>query len=110
MKFAIRGECPNPDLDNAVRRYLALALSRYETWIQKVDLEWHEEDGIAQRSNTFRCDLRLRFRNKAEAVISVTAADLLQSIRLAADRASRLAARKWAAFQQQSSLNPILGR
>lgn len=110
MKLVIRGECPDPDVDNAARRYLALALARYETWVQKVNLEWHEEDGIARESDSFRCDLRMRFRNSEEALVSVTAPDLLQAIRLTADRASRLAARRWVAFQQQSPLNPTLER
>lgn len=106
MKLIIRGECPDPNLDNAARRYLALALSRYATWIQKVNLEWREENGVGLERNTFRCDLRMRLRNNEEAEISVTAADLLQAIQLAAERASRVAARRWTAFRQHSPLNP----
>lgn len=110
MRLIIRGECSDPDLDTAARRHLALALSRFDTWIQKVSLDWREEDGNGQERNAFHCDLRMRLQNNEEAVVSVVAADLLQAIRLAADRASRLAARRWTVFQQHSPLNPPPGR
>ena len=110
MKLIIRGECSDPDLDTAARRHLTLALSRFGTWIQKVSLDWREEDGVGQESNAFRCDLRMRLRSHEEALVSAVAADLLQAIRLAADQASRLADRRWTAFQQHSPLNPAPGR
>ena len=110
MKCLLRGECSDPKREEAVRRCLALALSRFETWIQAVDMDCREEDGEAAARASFHCTIKLRFRNNEEAVVSATGDELQHSIQATADRAQRTAARRWAAFQRPKSHNPTPGK
>jgi hypothetical protein len=111
MKLILRGEGLTPDLQCAIRRHLEFVFFRYLGWVERLTCNWNTEgNGKGCTPLLYRCVLRLRFRSGEESVVSTGSEDLMEAMRLAADRASRLAARRWSVFQQQTPLNTLPGK
>lgn len=99
MKFTIRGQHLSPDLTRAFRHHLVSTLSCFQSVLERVTLDWNEEDeGGEQESFLYCCRLRLQFRDNEKAQVLTVSEDLLEAMRISVDRASRLVSRRGSAF------------
>lgn len=103
MRLVINGHGADPDQVRAIRSCLELGFSpRFQSWIDHVSLAWNEEGDVLGDS-CIQCVLKLRFRNQERAHVTGSASTVLDAVRQSVDRANRLAARKWASFQNHES-------